>query len=68
MRSIASADLMELRLLRADMNLLMTISVIGAVILGDWFEAALAVAVIADTGTSLIVTASGMRLFRSKLN
>ncbi|MFB8796819.1 MAG: cation-translocating P-type ATPase [Microcoleus sp.] len=41
--AIARAGLMELRLRRADMNLLMTISVIGAVILGDWFEAALVV-------------------------
>lgn len=40
---IARAGLMELRLRRADMNLLMAISVIGAVILGDWFEAALVV-------------------------
>ncbi|MBR8834749.1 MAG: cadmium-translocating P-type ATPase [Stigonema ocellatum SAG 48.90 = DSM 106950] len=40
---IARAGLFELRLRRADMNLLMTISVIGAVILGDWFEAALVV-------------------------
>ncbi|TAH16467.1 MAG: cadmium-translocating P-type ATPase, partial [Oscillatoriales cyanobacterium] len=40
---IARAGLMELRLRRADMNLLMTISVIGAVALGDWFEAALVV-------------------------
>ncbi len=41
--AIARAGLMELRLRRADMNLLMTISVIGAVALGDWFEAALVV-------------------------
>ncbi|MFM9266740.1 cation-translocating P-type ATPase [Tychonema sp. BBK16] len=41
--AIARAGLMELRLRRADMNLLMTISVIGAVILGDWFEGALVV-------------------------
>lgn len=40
---IARAGLFELRLRRADMNLLMTISVIGAVILGDWFEGALVV-------------------------
>ncbi|MBV8884023.1 MAG: HAD-IC family P-type ATPase [Chroococcidiopsidaceae cyanobacterium CP_BM_RX_35] len=40
---IALAGLFELRLRRADMNLLMTISVIGAVILGDWFEGALVV-------------------------
>jgi Zn2+/Cd2+-exporting ATPase len=40
---VARAGLFELRLRRADMNLLMTISVIGAVILGDWFEAALVV-------------------------
>ncbi|RCJ33581.1 cadmium-transporting ATPase [Nostoc minutum NIES-26] len=40
---IARAGLFELRLRRADMNLLMTISAIGAVILGDWFEAALVV-------------------------
>lgn len=40
---IARAGLMELRLRRADMNLLMTISVIGAVALGDWFEAALVI-------------------------
>ncbi len=41
--AIARAGVMELRLRRADMNLLMTISVIGAVILGDWFEGALVV-------------------------
>lgn len=40
---VARAGLFELRLRRADMNLLMSISVIGAVILGDWFEAALVV-------------------------
>jgi Zn2+/Cd2+-exporting ATPase len=40
---IARAGLFELRLRRADMNLLMTISVIGAVTLGDWLEAALVV-------------------------
>lgn len=40
---VARAGLFELRLRRADMNLLMTISVVGAVILGDWFEGALVV-------------------------
>ncbi|MBF2064895.1 MAG: cadmium-translocating P-type ATPase [Calothrix sp. C42_A2020_038] len=40
---IARAGLFELRLRRADMNLLMTVSVIGAVILNDWFEAGLVV-------------------------
>ncbi|MBW4602257.1 MAG: heavy metal translocating P-type ATPase [Calothrix sp. FI2-JRJ7] len=40
---VARAGLFELRLRRADMNLLMSISVIGAIILGDWFEAALVV-------------------------
>jgi len=40
---IARAGLFELRLRRADMNLLMTISIIGAVILGNWFEGALVV-------------------------
>ncbi|MBI4779998.1 MAG: cadmium-translocating P-type ATPase [Oscillatoriophycideae cyanobacterium NC_groundwater_1537_Pr4_S-0.65um_50_18] len=40
---IARAGLFELRLRRADMNLLMTLSVIGAVALGDWFEGALVV-------------------------
>lgn len=49
---IAQAGLFELRLRRADMNLLMTISVIGAVILGDWFEGALVVFLFA-LGTSL---------------
>ncbi|BAZ18222.1 cation-transporting ATPase (plasmid) [Calothrix sp. NIES-4071] len=41
--SVVRAGLFELRLRRADMNLLMSISVIGAIILGDWFEAALVV-------------------------
>jgi Zn2+/Cd2+-exporting ATPase len=49
---IARAGLMELRLRRADMNLLMTISVIGAVILGDWFEGALVV-LLFSLGTTL---------------
>lgn len=40
---VARAGLFELRLRRADMNLLMTISVLGAIILNDWFEAALVV-------------------------
>lgn len=40
---VARAGLFELRIRRADMNLLMSISVIGAIILGDWFEAALVV-------------------------
>lgn len=37
-------------------------------LLGTFGFVGLAVAVLADTGTSLIVTANGMRLFRSKLN
>ncbi len=49
---IARAGLMELRLRRADMNLLMTISVIGAVVLGDWFEGALVV-LLFSLGTTL---------------
>ena len=49
---IARAGLFELRLRRADMNLLMTISVVGAIILGDWFEAALVVFLF-SIGTSL---------------
>lgn len=40
---VARAGLFELRIRRADMNLLMSISVIGAIILGDWFEASLVV-------------------------
>ena len=49
---IARAGLFELRLRRADMNLLMTISVIGAVVLGDWFEGALVV-LLFSLGTTL---------------
>ena len=49
---IARAGLIELRLRRADMNLLMTISVIGAVLLGDWFEGALVV-LLFSLGTTL---------------
>ncbi len=55
---IARAGLFELRLRRADMNLLMTISVIGAVILGDWFEAAL-VLFLFSLGTTLQVFTFG---------
>ncbi|QSJ15482.1 cadmium-translocating P-type ATPase [Nostoc sp. UHCC 0702] len=55
---IARAGLFELRLRRADMNLLMTISVIGAVILGDWFEAALVVFLF-SLGTTLQVFTFG---------
>ncbi len=55
---IAKAGLFELRLRRADMNLLMTISVIGAVILGDWFEAAL-VLFLFSFGTTLQVFTFG---------
>jgi len=47
-----------LRLRRADMNLLMTISVIGAVILGDWFEATL-VLFLFSLGTTLQVFTFG---------
>ena len=49
---IARAGLIELRLRRADMNLLMMISVIGAVVLGDWFEGALVV-LLFSLGTTL---------------
>lgn len=55
---IARAGLFELRLRRADMNLLMTISVTGAVILGDWFEAALVVFLF-SLGTTLQVFTFG---------
>jgi Zn2+/Cd2+-exporting ATPase len=55
---IARAGLMELRLRRADMNLLMTISVIGAVILGDWFEAALVIFLF-SLGTTLQIFTFG---------
>ncbi|MBD2775670.1 heavy metal translocating P-type ATPase [Iningainema tapete] len=55
---IAKAGLFELRLRRADMNLLMTISVIGAVILGDWFEGAL-VLFLFSLGTTLQVFTFG---------
>ena len=55
---IARAGLFELRLRRADMNLLMTISVIGAVILGDWFEAALVIFLF-SAGTTLQVFTFG---------
>ncbi|HLO87293.1 MAG TPA: heavy metal translocating P-type ATPase [Nostocaceae cyanobacterium] len=55
---IARAGLWELRLRRADMNLLMTISVTGALILGDWFEAALVVFLF-SLGTTLQVFTFG---------
>ena len=55
---IARAGLFELRLRRADINLLMTISVIGAVILGDWFEAALVIFLF-SAGTTLQVFTFG---------
>jgi len=55
---IARAGLFELRLRRADMNLLMTISVVGAVILGDWFEATL-VLFLFSLGTTLQVFTFG---------
>lgn len=56
--SIARAGLFELRLRRADMNLLMTVSVTGAVILGDWFEGALVVFLF-SLGTTLQVFTFG---------
>ncbi len=58
---VAKAGLFELRLRRADMNLLMTISVIGAVILGDWLEAALVVFLFALGTTLQIFTFSRTR-------
>ena len=58
---IARAGLMELRLRRADMNLLMTISVVGAVILGDWFEGALVIFLFSLGTTLQIFTFSRTR-------
>nr|WP_026100546.1 heavy metal translocating P-type ATPase [Fortiea contorta] len=58
---IARAGLFELRLRRADMNLLMTISVIGAVILGDWFEGGLVVFLFSLGTTLQIFTFSRTR-------
>ncbi|MFB2771893.1 heavy metal translocating P-type ATPase [Pelatocladus sp. BLCC-F211] len=55
---IARAGLFELRLRRADMNLLMTISVVGAVALGDWFEGALTVFLF-SLGTTLQIFTFG---------
>lgn len=55
---IARAGLFELRLRRADMNLLMTISVVGAMILGDWLEGGLVVFLF-SLGTTLQVFTFG---------
>lgn len=55
---VARAGLSELRLRRADMNLLMTVSVIGALILGDWFEGALVVFLF-SLGTTLQIFSFG---------
>jgi len=49
---IASVAVTSLRVMRLDMNVLMTISVIGAVALGDWSEAGLVVVLFA-IGTTL---------------
>lgn len=49
---IARAGWFALKLRRADMNLLMTVSAVGAVILGNWFEGALVVFLFA-LGTTL---------------
>ncbi|HEY9603891.1 MAG TPA: heavy metal translocating P-type ATPase [Allocoleopsis sp.] len=49
---IARAGWFALKSRQADMNLLMTISAVGAVILGDWFEGALVVVLFA-LGTTL---------------
>ena len=49
---IGAVALASLRVLRLDMNVLMSISVIGAVVLGEWSEAGLVV-VLFSIGTSL---------------